>query len=344
MKMKAITKRIIAVIIAVLMLASLIPATSVFAAKDKFKQTSIYSVHVSGITAPKIGASIDTTGVVETEHCSIVKINWFDLSTMSKVTSFKGNKQYRMSVEVKADSGYVILQNATYKINGNTATETYRTSDNTQVVFIFDYPKLGSDVISSVKATDITAPKIGASIDTTATISTSNCSLVKVNWFNTKNMTKVDKFEEGNVYRVSVEVKANNGYTFDKNATYTINGKSAKESYRTSDDSQVVFILTYSALEKAAETSSKATSSKTQTADKSTTSKQDKVDETSSEEVIDETSAEETESVTAPIESSEIKTNNNDGGFNLLLLIIPAVLIICTTAIVITLIVTRKKK
>ena len=144
MKMKAITKRIIAVIIAVLMLASLIPATSVFAVKDEFKKYIISSAEVSGLTAPKIGADVDTSGTVPSgSNYSIVKVNWFDASgVLAKATSFEAGKPYRVSVEVKPNKGYSFDKNAAYTINGKTATETSANSDRTEITFILDYAAL----------------------------------------------------------------------------------------------------------------------------------------------------------------------------------------------------------
>ena len=163
MKMKAITKRIIAVIITVLMLASLIPATSVFAAKDEFKQYIISSAEVSGLTAPKIGADVDTSGTVPSgSNYSIVKVNWFDVSgVITKATSFEEGKPYRVSVEVKPNKGYSFDKNAAYTINGKTATVTHTgTADNT-VVFILDYAALKkADTATSSKKPTTTSSKV----------------------------------------------------------------------------------------------------------------------------------------------------------------------------------------
>ena len=163
MKMKAITKRIIAVIIAVLMLASLIPVTSVFAAKDEFKKYIISSAEVSGLTAPKIGADVDTSGTVPSgSNYSIVKVNWFDASgVLTKATSFEEGKPYRVSVEVKPNKGYSFDKNTAYTINGKTATVTHTgTADNT-VVFILDYAALKkTETATSSKKPTTTSSKV----------------------------------------------------------------------------------------------------------------------------------------------------------------------------------------
>ena len=340
MKMKAITKRIIAVIIAVLMLASLIPATSVFAAKDEFKKYIISSAEVSGLTAPKIGADVDTSGTVPSgSNYSIVKVNWFDASgVLTKVTSFEAGKPYRVSVEVKANDGYKFQTGANFKINGSTATETNANTDRTQITFIFQYPALDDGVIKSVKITDITAPKIGADVDTKGSIpSGSNYSIVKVNWFDVSGViTKATSFEEGKPYRVSVEVKPNKGYSFDKNAAYTINGKTATVTHTGTADNTVVFILNYAALKKA----DNATSSKKPAATSS------KVTEESSE-VAEETSLEEeivseTESITPSSTVSVAEKDDNGLDMTLVILIIAIVALLCVTAVVVTIIIKKK--
>ena len=349
MKTKSITSRILAVIITVLLLASLIPATSVFAAKDKFKDTLLSSAEVSGLTAPKIGADVDTSGNVPSgSKYSIVKVNWFDMSgVITKVTSFEAGKPYRVSVEVKANDGCKFQTGATFKINGNTATETNANSDRTQITFIFTYPALGDGVIKSVKITDITAPKIGADVDTKGSVpSGSNYSIVKVNWFDASGvLTKATSFEEGKPYRVSVEVKPNKGYSFDKNTAYTINGKTATVTHTGTVDNTVVFILNYDALKKeAAETSSKKaetsskTSSKAESTSKPTEETSEVVEETVSEEIV------ETESIApSTITSNEGTTGNNGLDSNLVILIIAIAVILCITAIVIVLLLKKKK-
>ena len=340
MKMKAITKRIIAVIIAVLMLASLIPATSVFAAKDEFKKYIISSAEVSGLTAPKIGADVDTSGTVPSgSNYSIVKVNWFDASgVLAKATSFEAGKPYRVSVEVKANDGYKFQSGANFKINGSTATETNANTDRTQITFIFQYPALGDGVIKSVKITDITAPKIGADVDTKGSVpSGSNYSIVKVNWFDASGvLTKATSFEEGKPYRVSVEVKPNKGYSFDKNTAYTINGKTATVTHTGTTDNTVVFILDYAALKK----TENATSSKkpAATSSKVTEESSEIVEETSSEEEI----VSETESTTP---SSTVSVDEKDDGsldMTLVILIIAVVALLCITAVVVTIIIKKK--
>ena len=340
MKMKAITKRIIAVIIAVLMLASLIPATSVFAAKDEFKKYIISSAEVSGLTAPKIGADVDTSGTVPSgSNYSIVKVNWFDASgVLAKATSFEAGKPYRVSVEVKANDGYKFQSGANFKINGSTATETNANTDRTQITFIFQYPALGDGVIKSVKITDITAPKIGADVDTKGSVpSGSNYSIVKVNWFDASGvLTKATSFEEGKPYRVSVEVKPNKGYSFDKNTAYTINGKTATVTHTGTADNTVVFILDYAALKK----TENATSSKkpAATSSKVTEESSEIVEETSSEEEI----VSETESTTP---SSTVSVDEKDDGsldMALVILIIAVVALLCITAVVVTIIIKKK--
>ena len=340
MKMKAITKRIIAVIIAVLMLASLIPVTSVFAAKDKFKDTLLSSAEVTGLTAPKIGKDVDTSGTVPSgSNYSIVKVNWFDASgVLTKATSFEAGKPYRVSVEVKANNGYKFQSGASFKINGSTATETNANTDRTQITFIFQYPALGDGVIKSVKITDITAPKIGADVDTKGTVpSGSNYSIVKVNWFDASGvLTKATSFEEGKPYRVSVEVKPNKGYSFDKNAAYTINGKTATVTHTGTADNTVVFILDYAALKK----------TETATSSKKPTTTSSKVIEESSE-VAEETSLEEeivseTESITPSSTVSVAEKDDGDLDMTLVILIIAIVALLCATAVVVTIIIKKK--
>ena len=340
MKMKAITKRIIAVIIAVLMLASLIPATSVFAAKDEFKKYIISSAEVSGLTAPKIGADVDTSGTVPSgSNYSIVKVNWFDASgVLAKATSFEAGKPYRVSVEIKANDGYKFQSGANFKINGSTATETNANTDRTQITFIFQYPALDDGVIKSVKITDITAPKIGADVDTKGSIpSGSNYSIVKVNWFDASGvLTKATSFEEGKPYRVSVEVKPNKGYSFDKNTAYTINGKTATVTHTGTTDNTVVFILDYAALKK----TENATSSKkpAATSSKVTEESSEIVEETSSEEEI----VSETESTTPSSTVSVDEKDDGDLDMTLVILIIAIVALLCITAVVVTIIIKKK--
>ena len=340
MKMKAITKRIIAVIIAVLMLASLIPATSVFAAKDKFKDTLLSSAEVTGLTAPQIGKDVDTSGTVPSgSNYSIVKVNWFDASgALTKATSFEAGKPYRVSVEVKANDGYKFQSGASFKINGSTATETNANTDRTQITFIFQYPALGDGVIKSVKITDITAPKIGADVDTKGSVpSGSNYSIVKVNWFDASGvLTKATSFEEGKPYRVSVEVKPNKGYSFDKNTAYTINGKTATVTHTGTTDNTVVFILDYAALKK----TENATSSKkpAATSSKVTEESSEIVEETSSEEEI----VSETESTTPSSTVSVDQKNDGSLDMTLVILIIAVVALLCITAVVVTIIIKKK--
>ena len=341
MKMKAITKRIIAVIIAVLMLASLIPATSVFAAKDEFKKYIISSAEVSGLTAPKIGADVDTTGTVPSgSKYSIVKVNWFDASgVLTKVTSFEAGKPYRVSVEVKANDGYKFQSGASFKINGSTATETNANTDRTQITFIFQYPALGDGVIKSVKITDITTPKIGADVDTKGSVPSGSNYSIRVKWFvsTIAPFPEVSSFSEGKPYRVAVYATANKGYSFDKKATYAINGKTATETSANSDRTEITFILDYAALKK----TETATSSKkpAATSSKVTEESSEVAEETSSEEEI----VSETESTTP---SSTVSVDEKDDGsldMTLVILIIAIVALLCITAVVVTIIIKKKK-
>ena len=342
MKMKAITKRIIAVIIAVLMLASLIPATSVFAAKDKFKDTLLSSAEVTGLTAPKIGADVDTTGTVPSgSKYSIVKVNWFDASgVLTKATSFEAGKPYRVSVEVKANDGYKFQSGASFKINGSTATETNANTDRTEITFIFQYPALGDGLIKSVKITDITTPKIGADVDTKGSVPSGSNYSIRVKWFDSTiaPFPEVSSFSEGKPYRVAVYATANKGYSFDKKATYAINGKTATETSANSDRTEITFILDYAALKK----TENATSSKkpAATSSKVTEESSEIVEETSSEEEI----VSETESTTPSSTVSVYeKTNNNLLDVNLVILIIAIVALLCITAVVVTIIIKKKK-
>ena len=341
MKMKAITKRIIAVIIAVLMLASLIPATSVFAAKDQFKDTLLSSAEVTGLTAPKIGADVDTTGTVPSgSNYSIVKVNWFDASgVLTKVTSFEAGKPYRVSVLVKANDGCKFQSGASFKINGSTATETNANTDRTEITFIFQYPALGDGLIKSVKITDITTPKIGADVDTKGSVPSGSNYSIRVKWFDSTiaPFSEVSSFSEGKPYRVAVYATANKGYSFDKKATYTINGKSATETSANSDRTEITFILDYAALEK----TETATSSKkpAATSSKVTEESSEVAEETSSEEEI----VSETESTTP---SSTVSVDEKDDGsldMTLVILIIAVVALLCITAVVIVIIIKKKK-
>ena len=341
MKMKAITKRIIAVIIAVLMLASLIPVTSVFAAKDEFKQYIISSAEVSGLTAPKIGKDVDTSGTVPSgSNYSIVKVNWFDASgVLTKATSFEAGKPYRVSVEVKANDGYKFQSGANFKINGSTATETNANTDRTQITFIFQYPALDDGVIKSVKITDITAPKIGADVDTKGSVPSGSNYSIRVKWFDSTiaPFPEVSSFSEGKPYRVAVYATANKGYSFDKKATYTINGKSATETSANSDRTEITFILDYAALKK----TETATSSKNPaaTSSKVTEESSEVAEETSSEEEI----VSETESTT-PLSTVSVDEKDDNGlDMTLVILIIAVVALICITAVVIVIIIKKKK-
>ena len=153
---------------------------------------------------------------------------------------FNTGHQYSVTVFLKPKDGYGFSRDVTAKLNGQSATVSLNSRGYLTVYYEFAKLEGETELISSVSVT-VDAPVIGASPDYTA-VFPSDASYYSYNentgsyrngifWVDATTKTAVNPdnglFKAGHQYRVSVYLKAQDGYDFSSNATAILNGQSA---------------------------------------------------------------------------------------------------------------------
>lgn len=198
-----------------------------------FPETERLSIGSADITviAPVVGANPATTATVTAnDGYSVVdgSVKWFYGDTeLNTGATFGYEKPYTVKVTLKAKDGYKFTDATTAKINGNTATATL---NDGKLTVSYTFAAIPLTEITSAAIT-VTAPDGGASPVRTAAVSdNTKYEVTGVNWFDGNNDLFTDTFVAGVQYKVTVTLKAKDGYKFTDNTNATINGNTADKS------------------------------------------------------------------------------------------------------------------
>jgi len=213
------------------------------------------------ITAPKTGSSPTYVIVVTGKGMELAEsnstyekngISWTVTGGMGIPTqgfTFEVNSLYSVSVRINALPGFEFVD-PTVTVNGKPA-QLIPGKDS--IVIGYDFPATGNRILSTVSVTDLDAPQAGASPDYTAELLTYGCELGTtadashkngIYWYNetAKKPMRIgiDKFEEGNVYSVTISLTAKEGYEFSfkdgvTKVTGYVNGVRTENNYARSE-------------------------------------------------------------------------------------------------------------
>ncbi|MBQ3417251.1 MAG: leucine-rich repeat protein [Ruminococcus sp.] len=197
----------------------------------------ISSVAVTDVIAPMPGAFANTCCTIPSDCGYRTRYNYYDGVTWYTeegdilshgVDKFVGGKKYTAQIALTALDGYVFSESATGTINGtNARVRVDNQRKNLYVNLTFTCPK----VITAADCA-VTDPVAGEKPNDTAVSGDSGkYSAEIINWFKGSGdravqMASRESFEAGNTYSVRVRYTAQDGYVFDENTVYTVNGQS----------------------------------------------------------------------------------------------------------------------
>lgn len=234
--------------------------------------TTIRTVEISGLTAPKEGNTPDYSvtkpvGVKYGFNATKYPIIWTDETTHKELTStskFVAGHAYSVLIPVIPASNYTfanygdVLSSVKATINDkNVSVRRYK--DNSLDKFAGIYYYFGScskSLVSEITLKDVSAPVAGKTPVYTSTEvgtgysrkETSASSISQVNgmsWFDAtdeKTLGKTDVFKPNHVYQLYVDLVADDGFTFSSPKAY-INGKKAKVESSSSKTAQISYIF-----------------------------------------------------------------------------------------------------
>lgn len=197
----------------------------------------ISSVTVTDVIAPMPGAFANTSCSIPSDCGYRTRYNYYDGVTWYTeegdilshgVDKFVGGKKYTAQIVLQALDGYVFSESATGTINGTNARVRVDNQRKTLYVSrVFTCPK-------AIAAADcrVTDPVAGEKPNYTAVSGDSGkYSAEIINWFKgsgdrAEQIASRESFEAGNTYSVRVRYTAQDGYVFDENTVYTVNGQS----------------------------------------------------------------------------------------------------------------------
>ena len=159
-----------------------------------------------------------TTPTCATDNVTIGTCEWIlDSTVLSSDATFENGRTYRCGVIIYPKSGYTLDKNATVTINGRPMTVQMQTTSYINCYIDFT---ITAAPISSI-ALSVTAPVAGG------TPSAPSCDMksVTINSYEWTGLGASGTFENGNTYSCYVLINPASGYTFDENATVTINGR-----------------------------------------------------------------------------------------------------------------------
>ena len=185
--------------------------------------TYIDTVDVT-IPAPVPGES-PQNGVSNTEGVSVSITEWSHNGVkMSSSDSFVAGETYKVHVIVNPDGQNLFAENPTVTFNGSKKGTVYLNSEN-YINYYAEFTAVEPTIIDAVDV-KITMPVAGAhpkdAVSNTEHVSASEILWVRLNGGGF--LSETDTFVEGDPYRASVMVTADNGYVFAEDATVTING------------------------------------------------------------------------------------------------------------------------
>ena len=215
-----------------------------------FKQIAIAPAVT--VTAPAAGANPATTATVPAnDGYSVVagSVKWLDGNTvLTTGETFARGKSYTVEVTLQADNNLSFTDSTLVSINRHSVTRKTFSADKKQMTVYYDFPETERLSIGSADITVI-APDGGATPATTATVpANAKYSVVagSVKWFDDSNGNLfAGTFEAGNQYKVTVTLKANDGYKFTNTTTAKINGNNATKT--PNDDGTMTVSYTFTA-------------------------------------------------------------------------------------------------
>ena len=196
-----------------------------------FPETERLSIGSADITviAPAIGANpVNNANIPTNAYYTVQSVSWSDSNgELTTGAKFEYEKPYTVKVTLTAKDGYKFTDATTAKINGNTATATL---NDGKLTVSYTFAAIPLTEITSAAIT-VTAPDGGASPVRTAAVSdNTKYEVTGVNWFDGNNDLFTDTFVAGVQYKVTVTLKAKDGYKFTDNTNATINGNTADKS------------------------------------------------------------------------------------------------------------------
>lgn len=217
------------------------------------KNTSSTAITSLALTVPEPLPGYLPASHTEAGGCpSNAQVTKFVWNGISQGSHFLNGKAYSIDITVKIKSGYdSYFDLSKVTVNGATAKVKSVSSDKTQVVISYTFPATDqySGAVNRVEPT-ITAPAVGATPATTATIPASASTMVKkVEWIG--NLDSNGKFAAGESYTVKLTMGMKPEY---KNKTFnitdvSINGKDAKLVSTSSDKKEIVISYTFPKLD-----------------------------------------------------------------------------------------------
>ncbi|MBQ3286005.1 MAG: hypothetical protein IJH40_10235 [Ruminococcus sp.] len=195
-------------------------------------------------------------------------VEWYDMTAGSVVATsgtvkFIKDHKYRVSVLVKANSGYEFPESGvTGKVNGKTAGVYGMYGYDRSGYLTVEYEFTAVYGISIVKVTEVNEPIDGQSPVFSASLPTGSVfriePLTSGNWIkgmiwknetDGKVMTESDKFVIGKRYSVKISLIVTNtdDYTFHPNVTGTINGNSAAVTHYSGSTPNIGLSYTFTA-------------------------------------------------------------------------------------------------
>ena len=198
---------------------------------------TINTVSVTDVIAPMPGAFANTCCTIPSGCGYKTRYNYYDAVTWyteegdvlnPNTDKFVGGKKYTAQIALLALDGYVFSESSTGTINGTNARVRVANQRKTLYVNLtFTCPK-------AITAADcaVTDPVAGEKPNYTAVSGDSSKYYAEIiNWFKgsgdrAEQMASRESFEAGNTYSVRVRYTAQDGYVFDENTVYTVNGQS----------------------------------------------------------------------------------------------------------------------
>lgn len=239
-------KKCLSLVLAVVLLLSLLPGTTVFAAKETFKP--IEAVSINEVSSPAAGTEVQFSANCETTGAGIDTVQWFESTTqsgsgteVSRGAKFKPGYYYTVTVQLKiTHSAYYFKGNGkdvTATFNGKTATVT--TLDTAQKIKVsYTFPMCLATV-SKFEFT-LAAPTAGKAPHYPLLTGTGyetnnrgNDGAGRQNgiWWRNETDGKTlfpdesPKFEAGKKYSANVTVATTTGYRLASSISVKVNGK-----------------------------------------------------------------------------------------------------------------------
>lgn len=250
-------KKILSVLLIVFLLLGVF-TVSAFAAKEQF--LVINTAKISGVVTPIVGEKPSNTATSEESgKYNVAKVFWSEydkdfehVKDMGENDKFREGYYYFVFINLEAKSAYTFSNNMTQTINEKSANK-YTPSDGgkkVQVYTHFESKKAISKVDLSVVKPVVGKTPTFAKVDTKEYYSDKVSGISNmtngVYWRNEKtgvNITVNNPFKADGVYTVCYAIFPKDGYAFNENSKFTINGQQAvAETVKSADGKQGVAV------------------------------------------------------------------------------------------------------